>query len=469
MSMKKMTLGQICKVTGGKFIGDLAQIENTINSVTLDSRTVSEGALFVAIEGERSDGHEYINASLSKGAICCLAEKRVESPEGPYILVKSTLQAIKDLAEYYRGLFPETKIIGITGSVGKTTTKEMVSSVLSEKYRVHKTTGNLNNEIGVPMTIFGLREGHEVAVIEMGISEFGEMRRLSKMVRPDVALMSIIGHSHLEFLGSREGVLKAKGEIFEYANPEGIAILNGDDDLLKNASPGDFSAKASGMETVYYGLERDNEIIAHSIDNLGATGMKCEIDLGGKCFTAQIPAYGRHIIYAALAASAVGHKLGLTPEEIACGLMNFENVGKRADIVETGFLRIIDDCYNANPNSVKAALDSLTELDGRRVAILGDMGELGDSSAELHAEVGEYAVQSGIDCLIAVGARARAIYLGAKRAEKSIEAWYFPDKEELFSVLYTLVKEGDTVLVKASRSMKFEDIVTVLSGMSPAK
>lgn len=463
MKMRDMTLAQISSAVSGQFVGETEAMSRKVESVVMDSRAVTSGSLFVAIEGERSDGHDYIESSLKNGAVCCISEKVIDIPDGHYILVESTLQAIKDLAEFYRGLFPEVRFIGITGSVGKTTTKEMISAVLAEKYCVHKTSGNYNNEIGVPMTIFGLREGHEVSVVEMGISDFGEMGRLTKIVRPDVVVMSNIGDSHLEFLGNREGVLRAKGEIFQCANPDGVAIVNGDDKLLVDMSPGDFAPEAANMDKICYGLGEDNDIKGKSIVNLGPRGMEFDIDLQGRIIQAEVPAYGNHMVLAALAAAAVGSRLGLTPEEIRRGIGHFENVGKRADIIETGFLTLIDDCYNANPNSVKVALDSLAGLDGRRVAILGDMGELGDNSAALHTETGKYAV-TRTDCLIAVGDKAKEIYSGAKKTSESVEVWYFPNKEELFSVLYTLVRKGDTVLVKASRSMKFEDIVSELKG-----
>lgn len=465
MNMKKMTLSQIMGAVGGEFNGENSTLDLSVTNITLDSRAVSDGSLFVAIKGERSDGHDYINASLEKGAVCCLSENRIDNPTGPYILVDSTLNAIKDLAEYYRSLFTTLTVIGITGSVGKTTTKEMVSAVLSGKFCVHKTSGNLNNEIGVPMTIFGLREGHEVAVIEMGISGFGEMRRLSKIVRPDIVIMSIIGHSHLEFLGNRAGVLKAKGEIFDWANPKGTVIVNGDDDLLGNMFPTDFVPSASSTRRIRYGLDETNDVRAHNIVNLGGEGMACDIALKGDSFSVHIPAFGNHMVYAALAAAASGKTLGLTTDEISRGISRFENVGKRADVTDSGYITIIDDCYNANPNSVQAALDSLAGLKGRRVAILGDMGELGEDSVQLHRAVGYYAAMSGIDCLMSVGKMAEDIYTGSKEATNGMESWYFPEKDEISSVLETLIHEGDSVLVKASRSMKFEDIVAELGAI----
>lgn len=465
MKMKKMTLAEITEAVGGEFIGPVDALEHTIKDITLDSRKVTEGCLFVAIKGERSDGHDYINTSLENGAVCALAEKPCDSQSGPCIRVDSTLRAIRALAEYYRKLFSDLIVIGITGSVGKTTTKEMVFSVLSEKFRVHKTSGNLNNEIGVPMTIFELREGHEAAVIEMGISDFGEMRRLSQMVRPDIVIMSIIGHSHLEFLGSREGVLAAKGEIFEYANPNGIVIVNGDDDLLREMSPARFAPSAGTIEKMSYGLREGNDIRAACVRDMGERGVGCRIDLPDSSINVYIPAFGNHMIYAALAGAAAGRAAGLDPDKIAAGIGKFQNVGKRAAIRNTGYITVIDDCYNANPDSVLSALESLSGLEGRKTAILGDMGELGGESGELHQMIGRSAAAAGIDCLISVGEKAEDIYRGSKSAGETVESWYFPEKSEFFCVLETLIHKGDIVLVKASRSMKFEDIVYELEGL----
>ena len=457
MRMRKLTIGDVISAVGGEAIGCADAPDTRIEQITLDSRTAGPGSLFVAIVGSRSDGHDYVRGCFETGAVCCLVEREVPDPGGPCILVSSTLQAIRDLAAFYRGLFDDIPFIGITGSVGKTTTKQMISSVLAQKFNVHHTEGNLNNEIGVPITIFGLREGHEAAVIEMGISDFGEMDRLSRMVRPDIAVITVIGHAHLENLGSREGVLRAKSEIFNHMPLEGTAILCGDDDLL---------AKLQVAQRKFrYGLDSSNAVRAENISSLGIRGTALDIVADSVRFPAEIPAFGSHMVYAALAAASVGLALGLLPNEIAAGIAGFKNVGNRADIRNTGFLTYIDDCYNANPDSMGAALHSLSELPGRRVAVLGDMGELGAESGALHREVGRFAAALGIDCLLSAGKLAEQIYQGFKEQSAAQEAWYFPDREELALTLPQLLRRGDAVLVKASRFMQFEKLIPVVQGL----
>ena len=456
--MKPITLSQAAKAAGGTLIG--GGEDKIIRKVVMDSREDVEGALFVAIVGTRADGHDYGAQTLQRGAVACLVEREIDVP-GPYILVDSTLRAIRDLAGYYRRLF-SIPFIGITGSVGKTGTKEMIAAVLSEKYQVHKTGGNLNNEIGVPMTLFGLRENHQVAVMEMGISDFGEMSRLTEMVRPDIAMITIIGHAHLENLGDRNGVLKAKTEIFKGLSPHGLALLNGDDNLLAPFEITSVAPDKTGVEKRLYGLSAENDYRAMDIRNQGEAGTTCTLSLGDVSFPIEIPAFGQHMVYTALAAAVVGHRLGLTPQEITRGISAFQNAGNRAEVSKTDSFTIIDDSYNANPDSVQAALTSLKELPGRRVAILGDMGELGENTNALHYQVGRHAALSQVDCLIAVGEMSKHIHQGAIYEKPEINAWHFSDKGEAIRALPAILEAGDQVLVKASRFMRFEEIVTAL-------
>ena len=291
-------------------------------------------------------------------------------------------------------------------------------------------------------------------MVEMGISDFGEMRRLTAMVRPTIAVFTLIGHSHLEFLGDRQGVLRAKGEIFEGMGPDGLAVLNGDDDLLANYHP--------GMRRVLYGKGANCQVRAEAIENLGAEGIRMTVRHPGGAFEARIPAFGMHLVYAALAAAAVGLELGLSEAEIAAGIGRYQTVGDRARLIAAGGMTVVSDCYNANPNSTRAALDSLMQLGGRRVAILGDMLELGAQTAELHRQVGEYAARSGVDVVVACGPLSRNTYEGA--LEAGGEAVYFPEKEALIEALFELTRPGDSVLVKASHSMAFEAVVERLTG-----
>ena len=460
MNMKPMTLAQAAAAVGGKLIGDGDAV---IRAVVMDSRVDVSGALFVAIGGARADGHDFVGDVLRRGAVGCLVEREVDVA-GSYILVDSTLRAVRDLAAYYRSLF-DIPVVGITGSVGKTSTKEMLATVLAEKFCVHKTAGNLNNELGVPMTLLALREEHEAAVIEMGISDFGEMTRLTEMVRPDVAMITIIGYAHLDNLGDRTGVYRAKTEIFHGLAADGMALVNGDDDMLWPCIITDISPDKTGVTKRTYGLEARNDFRAVGIENRGESGTACVFEWGDTVLPVAIPAFGRPMVYAALAAAAVGDRLGMTAAEIARGIAAFRNVAGRAAVSKTDSLTVIDDCYNANPSSVKAALASLVELPGRRVAILGDMGELGTDAAGLHREIGTLAGESGVDLVIAIGEMSAHTYAGAMAANADLLAWHFPDKAEALAVLPGVLQRGDNVLVKASRFMRFEEIVGTLREM----
>ena len=427
-----------------------------ITSIVTDSRKAGKGSLFAAIKGARVDGHRFIPAVAEQGAVCVLCEEKPDT-DIAYIKVESTLVALKGIAEYYRSLFT-IPFIGITGSVGKTSTKEFISAVLAQKYNVHKTGGNFNNELGVPITLFGLEEEHEVAVIEMGISGFGEMTRLSKMVRPDICVITNIGYCHLENLGDRDGVLRAKTEMFQYLSADGTIILCHDDDKLRTVT--DYH----GIRPTFYGTGND-EYRAENITEKGLDGIGCTLIHRSRTddpddnarIDVTIPTMGRHNVLNALCAMAVGTQLGLTPEEIKRGLESFENVGSRNHIIKTDTLTIIDDCYNANPTSTKAGLDTLSKLGGRRVAILGDMKELGTDEIALHREVGAYAKEVGIDMLVAVGPLSEATAEGYGKG-----AYYYATVERCIDRLKRYLQPGDTILVKASHSMRFERIVEAL-------
>ena len=450
--MKPFLLRDVVRATGGRYFGDEACLDRAVTFVTSDSRNAAPGALFVAFRGARADGHDFMAGCLEKGAAACLSEREPNDGERPCVVVESTLRATGALAAWHRSRF-DIPVVGITGSVGKTTTKEMVAAVLERKYNTHKTEKNFNNELGVPQTLLRLDEGHQVSVVEMGISDFGEMRRLTAMVRPTIAVFSVIGHAHLEFLGDRDGVLRAKSEIFEGMGPDGVAILNGDDDKLAACRP--------AMKRVTYGLGAENDVRAEDVRNLGTGGIRLTIRHSGGAFEAHIPAFGSHMVYAALAGAAVGLELGLTEAQIAEGIALYRTVGDRARIIEAGEITVISDCYNANPNSMRAALDSLAGLSGRRVSILGDMLELGEETARLHAAVGAHAAKAGVELVIGCGPLARHICEGAREA--GAEALYFGEKAALLARLGEIIRPGDRVLVKASHSMAFEEIVKALT------
>ena len=426
--MKNMTLDNIAAACGGIYHGTEAARERVIADITTDSRKAGKDSLFVAIKGERVDAHRFIPSVFEQGALCVISEQELQNPAGAYIQVKSSLQAVKDIAEFYRKQL-DIKVVGITGSVGKTSTKEMIASVLSEKYQVLKTLGNFNNELGLPLTIFRLRDEDEIAVLEMGISHFGEMHRLSKVARPDICVMTNIGQCHLEFLGDRDGVLKAKSEIFDYLAPDGTIILNGDDDKLSTLQV------VKGIQPVFFGIDSDRVISATQIRSLGLKGIACRICTGQGAFDVTIPIPGYHMVYNALAGTAVGLALGMTTEEIKRGIEKLESLSGRFHIIETDHYTVVDDCYNANPVSMKASLKVLGDALGRKVAILGDMGELGENEKQLHEEVGVEAGQLGIQLLICVGALSEHMAKAAKESNPQMEVVYKKTLDEAIESL----------------------------------
>lgn len=451
--MKNMTLDAIARACYGVFHGTADQLEVAVSGITIDSRKIEEGFLFVALRGERVDGHSFVESAYEKGAKACLVEDIPENPAGPYIVVESCAQALKDIAEYYRSIL-DIKVVGITGSVGKTSTKEMIASVLEQKYKVLKTQGNFNNEIGVPLTIFSIKEEHEVAVLEMGISDFGEMHRLSKMARPDICVMTNIGQCHLENLKTRDGILQAKSEIFDFAKEDCTAILNGDDDKLITLKD------RSDINPKFFGMDSQFDIHAEHVVDHGLEGITCDICYGTERMNVWIPIPGMHMVYNALAGAMVGLSLGLTKEEIKAGVEALKPTGGRNNILQLNGKTIIDDCYNANPVSMRSSLDVLAKAEDRQVAILGDMGELGAEEKQLHYGVGEYAAQKNIDVFLCVGVLSEEMKKGAESVNGSkTQIMHFETKEELLNELAGIVKDGDTVLVKASHFMQFEKIV----------
>ena len=465
--MPNLTLENIANACGGTYVGDPAKKQRIITGAVTDSRKVEEGFLFIPIKGERVDGHDFIPSVFEKGALAVLSEHELKNPAGPYILVESSTEAMKKLAAFYRkGL--DIKVVGITGSVGKTSTKEMIASVLSQKYEVLKTAGNFNNEIGLPLTIFQIKKKHQVAVLEMGISDFGEMHRLAAMAQPDVCVITNIGLCHLENLGTRDGILQAKTEVFEHMQPDGTVILNGDDDKLCTKK------MVNGKPAIFYGLEQEaaisatgepmaeKSIYATDVKNLGLEGMQAKIHTPQGDFDAHIPIPGEHNVYNALAGTAVGLQLGLTIGEIAAGIAAAQTIAGRTNLLHVNGMLVIDDCYNANPVSMKASIDVLSHTSGRKIAVLGDMGELGSNEKELHYGVGRAVAESGIDVLFAAGELAEQYALGAKLNEKC-EIHYFKTREEMMPELQAYVREGDAILVKASHFMEFPKVVSALT------
>lgn len=457
-----MTLENIAKACGGQLYGgiQIKGLTTILNKeaagVVLDSRKVEQDFVFVATRGELVDGHRFIEDVFEKGALAVVCEKLPEKGlySGPCILVEDSFEALKRIGEFYRCQLP-VKVVGITGSVGKTSTKEFVASVLSQKYRVHKTQGNFNNEIGVPLTVLSMPEDTEVAVLEMGINHFGEMHNLSRIARPDICIMTNIGQCHLEFLGSRAGILKAKSEIFDFMAEDGIVCVNGDDDMLITLQ------EVNGKAPVTFGKGGENAVYAENVVNKGLFGSEAVICGNGMRIPVQIPLPGEHMVYNALAAASAGFALGLDAEQIASGIASVQATGGRSNIIRTEKYVVIDDCYNANPVSMMAAIDLLATAQGRKVAVLGDMFELGENELELHAKVGRYAAQKGIDCILAAGERCAALCEAARSSTCQIR--HFTDRDSLMAALFDILQPGDAILVKASHGMEFDAIVESLT------
>lgn len=445
-----ITVTQAARICGGRLMGENFN-NREIGRVVIDSRAVMPGDLFAAYKGEKVDGHDYIAAALEKGAALCLAERLPEGVTGSVLLVPDVQQALERLCTAYReslGL----PVVGITGSVGKTTAKEMVWSVLSQKMNVLKTEGNLNNQIGVPMTLSRITPQHQAAVVEMGISAPGEMTELARMVRPTVAVFTVIGHAHLEFLHDLEGVFRAKTEMLALMPEDGTVIVNGDDPWLRTIE--------CRQRLIRCGLGEDCQVRAENIQLLPEGRTRCDIVCGEKRIHADIPAYGRHMVYAAMEAAAVGFTLGLSQEEIERGIAGYQVVGRRGAVTVTEKITLVDDCYNANPDSMRCAMDSMKDMPGRHVAILADMLEMGSGGEQMHRELGRYAVDNGIALVLCCGQLGREIAEGAGSRGR-----WFESRQALAEALPELLEKGDTVLVKASRGMHLEEISELLKTM----
>ena len=449
--MKKITIREIIKATGAQMIA-LGDMEEALNKeiwyVTQDSRETKEGVLFVARVGEVRDGHDFLPQCFANGVTACLSQKVVAPTNGAIVLlVPDTGKALLDLAAYYRSLF-DIPFVSITGSVGKTTTKDMIASVLSQKFDTLWTEGNYNNEVGVPLTIFRIEDHHQAAVIEMGMNHFGELDRIAAAVRPNIGVISNVGVAHIEFLGSREGILKAKCEMLAHLQADGVAILNGDNDIR------------------WFGIENKRDFYADEIEQVGLERTACTIHTPVGSVRVNIPIPGLHMVLNALSAAAVGIELGLTPEQVKAGIEGFRATKNRMSIETTkNGITILNDVYNSNPVSCKASLDILANAKGRRIAVLGFMGELGDYAEEGHREVGIHAAEKGIDVLYCIGLCCDYMADAAKKAGMK-EVYYLETQEEFWEKGLPTLKEGDTILLKASRSREFEKTVAKLQGVN---
>ena len=452
--MQPMTVTEIAAAVSGVWWNPCEQVP-AISAVSTDSRNITPGCLFLPWVGEKFDGHNFIDAALDAGAAGCLCAKLPQDirPDKFYIKVADTRLALRDMASAYRDKF-DIPFVQITGSVGKTTTKEMIAAVLGAKLNVLKTPENFNNDIGTPLTLFGLSPEHQAAVIETGMNHFGEIEYLGAMVRPDIAVISNIGDAHIEYLGSREGILKAKCEIFEHLKDDGIAILNGDDALLDTVT--------LPQKIIRCGQSEHCQVRISDILDHGVNGITCTVTSEKDVYHLNIPAPGEHMAYAASIAVAVGEALGLSTEEIVRGVAAYAPIGSRMHILRLSDGRVLlDDCYNANPQSVSAALEVLARTEcERRVAVLGDMGELGDLTEQAHFNAGALAAMLGIDFVVAVGSKAVKIADGA--AMGGAEVLHFATREEAMPTLREQLQPHTTMLIKASHAMHFEEIVKEL-------
>ncbi|ATW23633.1 UDP-N-acetylmuramoyl-tripeptide--D-alanyl-D-alanine ligase [Candidatus Formimonas warabiya] len=447
--MESIYLDEIIQATGGKYAGTTKNI--LIHDVSTDSRKVKPGDLFIALEGEFFDGHDFIKDAVHKGAQAVLASKPVTVKQVPVILVADTSKALLDLAAFYRQKFP-IPVIAVTGSVGKTSTKDMIASILSAKLNVHKSKGNYNNNIGLPLTIFQLEAKHDAMVVEMGMRGLGEISELTRIAKPSLAVITNIGVSHLERLGTQENILKAKLEILAGLEDNGVLILNANDPLLCKVDPN------VAKNIVYVGVNTPAHYTAYDVRNRGEEGISFKLNLGGQEYDIQIPAVGEHNVSNALFGIACARRLGLSPEQIISGIKNYTPEKMRCTLIEKNGITFLNDCYNASPDSFKAALEILHHLaSGKRaLAIIGNIFELGEIASAAHFEVGRLCSKFQVAFTAIIGANAPDVARGIGDPSKYK---IFDSHEEVVRYMKEFAKEGDVVLIKGSRGMKLEKIL----------
>lgn len=455
--MIQFTTQELCTALDGKLI---AGVMGEFQGVSINSRTVESGQLFFAIIGEKLDGHRFVQDALNKGAAGAVVSQPldVELEEGQFLIqVANTTQAMQQLAHYYRKQFDHLKVVGITGSAGKTTTKDMIAAVLAEKYNLLKTEGNLNNYYGLPLTLFQLKPEHEVLVVEMGMSNLKEIELLAKLAEPSVGVVTNVGHSHMEFLKTLDNVAKAKQELIENLVGQRLAVLNTDDYRVR---------QMAGLtdQVLFYGKDTDADYRILEMKETDLTGTELLLKAENQELFFKIPLPGEHNVYNALAAIAVGRVWGVSFQAIQQGLLKFRPSKMRMDILELeqGVI-VLNDAYNANPNSMKASLLVLAQRPGRKVAVLGDMLELGEYAEDAHREIGQYAYKSGIDLIFAKGDYAPQVAEGAISAGATEEKVFtFRNNQELAKRLIQLIQPNDTILIKGSRGMKMEEVLHYL-------
>lgn len=448
----ELTFEELLKYCNGKIVVD--KEEKMFNTLSTDTRNIKKGNVFLALKGENFNGNKYVKEAFEKGATIAIVDEILfdeNDVDGVVIKVNEGKKALLDIAKGYReklGL----KVVGITGSTGKTSTKDLVSAFLSGKYKVFKTKGNFNNEIGLPLMVLQLDSSIDVAVLEMGMSDFNEIHNLADCARPDIAMITNIGVSHIENLKTRDNILKAKMEITDFFNKNNVLILNEEDDMLRKVSDKEYKIVKTGY----------NENYNYYANNIKLTKETTSFDLNfdGKSYRIDLPMVGKHNVSNALLAIAASFELGLTVEEMLNGLKNMEATSMRLEFIDGDGIEIINDCYNASPDSMKAALDVLSNRNGRKIAILGTMRELGSESSRCHKEVAQYA-NDKVDMLICCGEFIDDFKEGFEKEEIKL----YNTKVNLINDLNSIIKPGDVILVKASRGEKFEEIVEALKNI----
>ena len=468
-----LTIGHIVEAITEEKIAGLGEV---ITDAVVDSRQVTPGSLFVAMDGESQDGHDYVADAFERGAVAALVERDLpleassldlrkpikaqlkQDLEPPITLrVAKTLDALQTAAMAWRAQ-SDVRVIGITGSVGKSTTKELVADVLSRRYKTVRSPGNLNNEIGLPLSLLRLKEDHECAVLEMGFYVPGEIGLLCDIAKPQIGVVTNISHVHLERAGSMDAIVHGKGELVEALPPapEGVAILNYDEPLVREL------AERTDARVFYYGISPEADLWASDVEGLGLEGLRCAIHHGEEVIHCRVPLLGRHSVHTILRAASVGVVEGLSWAEIIGGLQATHNQLRLVAVNTASGALLLDDTYNAAPTSVIAALNLLDDLDGRKIAVLGDMLELGEFEERGHRMVGVRAAQV-VDLLIAVGERAKWIASEARSARLSEnQVVVLGNGDEVIEYLDEKVGAGDVVLVKGSHGMRLDRIVTAL-------
>lgn len=456
---KDILVKDILKICNGKLI--CGNEDEKCENFSKDTRQINDGDIYLGIKGQRFNGSLFYKDAFSNGAKGCIlqdveiTENDINTCKDKFIIVvEDVVKALQAIASYKRSLY-DIPVIGITGSVGKTSTKDIIASVMSTQYNVLKTEGNYNNEIGLPLTILKLKE-HDAMVLEMGMSAFGEISLLTKIAKPTTAVITIIGSSHIGELGSRENILKAKLEILEGLENNGSLIINNDNDLLSLWN----EKNQDSHKHITYGIENKSVLNAENI-KVEENNSTFEISIDNKKYQVKVPVSGKHFVYNSLAAIAVGLEYDIDMEHIIEGIEEFSLTKRRMEIVKNSKgATIINDCYNASYESVKAALEYISSLGiNRKIAVLGDILELGKFSGELHEKIGEEVINNEIDILITVGKEAQIIANKVKNKDEKVRVYSFENNIEAIELLKKDIKENDIILIKASNGMHFEEIV----------